>query len=138
MPPTSLPLVFQCHHSMTPALLIHSAWLPQGQVSLVGVRFPEHYHLFSQRSEVSQLTTHYQVMGKLLDELKGPKEQCGPTDTLLHILSAVSAGGAQFCFCSCRPKVPTDAQALYSQALCRLLTGTQELHHQILERTRKI
>lgn len=86
------------------------------------------------------LTTwkHYQVMGELLDELKGPEEQCGTTDTLLHILSALSTDDALFCFCSCRPKVPTDAQALYSQALCWLLTGAQKLHHQILERTREI
>lgn len=72
-------------------------------------------------------------MGELLDELKGPEEQCGPTDTLLHILSAVSTDDALFCFCSGRPEVSTDAQALYSQALCRLLTSAEELHHQILE-----
>ena len=138
VPNTSLPLAFQCRHSMMPALRIHTARLPQGQGSLVGVCFPEHCRSFSPRNGASQLTTHYQVMGKLLDELEGPKEQCGPTDTLLHVLSAVSTGGAQFRFCPRRPKVPTDAQALYSQALCRLLTGAQELHHQILERTRKI
>lgn len=76
-------------------------------------------------------------MGELLDELKGLEEQCGPADTLLRALSAVSTDDALFGFCSRRPEVPTDAQALYSQALCRLLAGAEELHHQILERTRE-
>lgn len=77
-------------------------------------------------------------MSKLLDELKGPKEQRGPADILFHVLSAVSTDGILFCFCSQRPEVATDAQALHSQALCRLLTGAEELHHQVLERIREI
>ena len=73
-------------------------------------------------------------MGELLDELKGPEEQRGPADALLRALSAVSTDDALLRFCPRGPEVPTDAQALYSQALCRLLAGAEELHHQILEK----
>lgn len=59
----------------------------------------------------------YQVMGELLDELQGPEEQGGPID-ILCVLSAVGTEDTLFSFCPCRPEVPADAQALYTQALC--------------------
>lgn len=76
-------------------------------------------------------------MGELLNELKCPEEQGGPTDTLLPVLPAVGTDDVLFRFGSHRPEVPADAKALHAQALRRLLTGAEELHHQVLERTER-
>lgn len=77
----------------------------------------------------------YQVMGELLNELKGPEKQCGPADAALCVLSAAGADDELLGPRPRRPQVPADAEALHAQALCRLLAGAEELHHQILERT---
>ena len=73
-------------------------------------------------------------MGELLNELKGPEQQGGPADAVLRVLYAAGADDVLLCPGSRRPEMPTDAEALHSQALCRLLAGAEELHHQILER----
>lgn len=141
---TSLTHAMSANSSLSSAFNVPAAvqclsyWLPQGQVLSVGVHLSEYCHSLFLKECSLTLRKPYQVMGELLGKLKGPEEQRGPTHTLLCVLSAVRTGDALFCFCSCRPEVATDAQALHSQALCWLLTGAEELHHQILDRTREI
>lgn len=74
-------------------------------------------------------------MGELLNELKCLEEQGGPADAVLPVPPAVGTDDVWLRVRSHRPEVPADAEALHSQALCRLLTGAEELHHQVLERT---
>lgn len=72
-------------------------------------------------------------MGELLSELKCPEQQGGPTDAVLSVLPAVGADGGLLRFRAHGPQVPTDAEALHTQALRRVLTRAEELHHQVLE-----
>lgn len=111
--PSSVPTAAgRCH--------THSHYTAPSGLGYTGVFIgPNTVTYFSQRNKASQLRKHYQVMGELLNELQGPEEQCGPADTLLRVLSAVSTEDALLLrFCSRRSEVPTDAQALNSQALC--------------------
>lgn len=71
----------------------------------------------------------YQVLCKLLDEMKCLQEKSRATDCLIICLPALQAVHTPAGLLSHRPEIPKNIQALHSQPFCCVLSCAQELNH---------